>query len=935
MSNFYHRFLDSVRRWPDCIAVEMQRQSGDLERFTYRELGSMSDAVAAWLRASGHERGARCAILAANGPRWVAAYLGTIAAGMIAVPFDTAFNESQVAKLLDDSGASLLFTDARHADTAARALGSRTVRLVLLDDAAIDNRPSSIVDAVRLDDVLAAKRPGFSPVEVAPGDTAAVLYTSGTTSDPKGVMLTHANLAAETDGAKAIVVFGPTDAILGVLPLFHALAQMANLLMPMAGGARVVFLESLNTQELLRALRERDITLFCCVPQFFYLIHDRIRKEAGAHGRLAQSAFRWLLKLSAISRRFGFNLGRIVFHRVHQMLGPRMRYLVSGGSRLDPDIARDFYFMGFELLQGYGLTETTGGAVATPPDDNVIGSIGKPLPGVELKIRDAAAPEDGSGPAVGEIMIRGPLVMKGYYNRPDATAEVLGADGWLHTGDLGHLDARGHVFITGREKEIIVLSSGKNIYPEELEAHYLKSPFIKELCVLGLQSRPGEPISERLHAVVVPNFEELRERKIVNAREVIRFDIETLSQQLPPTKRILSFDLWQNDLPRTTTRKIKRFEVERIVRERQAAGSDESGTAAPLSGDDLQWLAIPEVARALDAVRASLGEKRRQISPHDNLELDLGLDSMERVELLVSVEQALGASIPDEAASHVYTVRELVDAVLQSKSDDRQSNMPSKGGPPFRPGLAERGASYGWSSILATDPTDPDVLAVARSHWLAEHWWFFFGRLVQLFARDMFALKVTGLENLPKSGPYLICPNHQSFLDPVMLVASMPYHVLRNVFYVGTSEIFGAGVLRYLARSLKLIPVDPDSNLIPAMRAGAFGLRRGKILVLYPEGERSIDGVPKTFKKGAAILATHLRVPIVPVAMDGFYEAWPRGKRFQKFSRLKIAFGDPIPPPANLDNPEAEYDRLTSELKSRVMQMWLKLHNSSRSVAAG
>jgi long-chain acyl-CoA synthetase len=188
---------------------------------------------------------------------------------------------------------------------------------------------------------------------------------------------------------------------------------------------------------------------------------------------------------------------------------------------------------------------------------------------------------------------------------------------------------------------------------------------------------------------------------------------------------------------------------------------------------------------------------------------------------------------------------------------------------------------------------------------------------------------------LPKQGPYIICPNHQSFLDAVMLVSSLPYYVVRNVFYVGTSEIFGSGILRALARSLKLIPVDPDANLVPAMRAGAFGLRHGKILVLYPEGERSITGEPKVFKKGAAILATHLRVPIIPVAMDGFFEAWPRGKGFQKFSRVKIEFGDAIYPPQQVDNPEATYDTLNSELKRRVMDMWLRLHNGPRASAAG
>ena len=210
---------------------------------------------------------------------------------------------------------------------------------------------------------------------------------------------------------------------------------------------------------------------------------------------------------------------------------------------------------------------------------------------------------------------------------------------------------------------------------------------------------------------------------------------------------------------------------------------------------------------------------------------------------------------------------------------------------------------------------------------VAERFWFLLTRLLNLFVRDRFGLEVKGIEKLPAGGPYIICPNHQSFIDPLVLVSTLPYDVFRNTFYVGTSEIFGNGILRTIARSFRLIPVDPDANLVPAMRAGAYGLRRGKILVLYPEGERSIDGTPKTFKKGAAILATHLHVPIVPVAMDGFFEAWPRGKKFQKFTPLKITIGDPIFPPAvGIEANEAAYDKLNAELKARVVEMWEELH---------
>jgi len=934
MANFYNRFVQSAERWPGLVAVEMQRQAGPTETHTYAQLRGMAESLATWLASSGLERGSRCAILAANGARWVASYLGIMAAGMVAVPLDTAFNAEQVGKLLANSGASLLFVDAAHLPIAESAIAERPVRLLLLErvqgapagteeqprrnaeergsEQEKDNqRSAALISGLYydLDTVLAAGPAEFTPAKAEPEDTAAILYTSGTTSDPKGVTLTHANLFAESEAVFKYVDIGPSDAILGVLPLFHALAQMANLILPLAAGARVVFLDSLNTTALLRALAERDITLFCCVPQFFYLIHERIRKQVGAHGRLAEAGFRGLLAISATARRFGLNLGKIFFRRVHQTLGPRMRYLITGGSRLDPAIGREFQAMGFQLLQAYGLTETSGGAVATPPADNVIGSVGKPLPGMEVMLRDPKPREDGPSPAVGEILIRGGIVMKGYYQRPDATADVL-REGWLHTGDLGYLDAHGNLFVTGREKEVIVLSSGKNVYPEEIEAHYLKSPYIKEICVVGLQSRPGEPFAERLHAAVVPNFEVLRERKIVNTKEVLRFDIEGLSAKMPSTKRILSYEIWQEELPRTTTRKIKRFEVERRVKQRQATGEAEGeDSSRPLTEDERRWLAEPEVARALRVIQKAVKHTRPQTHPRDNLELDLGLDSMERVELLVALERELGAHLPDQMVSEVYTVRELVDAVRQSEAAGARSQQHAA-----------------WEAILRTDPSDPEVLAVAQGKPIAERWWYLFGRLVNLLARDLFHMQITGAEKLPRSGPFIISPNHQSFLDPPVLMSVLPFRLLKNAFYVGTSEIFGSGLARALGRTLKLVPVDPDANLVPAMRAGAYGLRHGKVLVLYPEGERSIDGTPKTFKKGAAILATHLKVPIYPVALDGFFEAWPRGKGFQRFARIKIAFGDPIYPPEQTDNPEAMYDRITAELKARVMEMWERLH---------
>jgi long-chain acyl-CoA synthetase len=507
MSTFYDRFLQCEARGPNNVALQLQRHD-QIESCTYAELRRMAESIGQWVAEQKFEAGSRLAILADNHPRWVAAYLGVIASGCIVVPLDTALHADQLAKLLKDSGAAALFCDAKHAATAREAVAQSEVGLVLMDPERQSGLP---VEARWLDDLPAifGRGPGdFKPVSSRPEDIASLLYTSGTTADPKGVMLTHANFQGEVDAVFNWVDLGPSDALLGVLPMFHVLAQMANLLLPLVKGSRVVYLETLNTTELLRALREREITAFAVVPQFFNLIHERIFQEVEKRGVITGRIFQTLVTINRGVRKIGINAGAIFFAKVHQTFGGKIRYLVTGGSRFDPAIATDFHDLGIDVLQAYGLTETTAAVFANSPGDNVIGSVGKAMKGVEARIIDPQPQEDG-GPATGEVALRGAPVMKGYWNRPDATAAVL-REGWLHTGDLGYFDAEHNLFLTGRKKEIIVLSNGKNIYPEEVEAHYLKSPYIKELAVIGLEARVSEG-GDRLHAVIVPNFDALRQ----------------------------------------------------------------------------------------------------------------------------------------------------------------------------------------------------------------------------------------------------------------------------------------------------------------------------------------------------------------------------------------------------------------------------------------
>ena len=914
MPTFYDRFVECAGRWPDNVALEIQRPD-HVESCTYAELHRMAESVGRWIAENGFTRGSRLAIVADNHPRWVAAYLGIIAAGCTVVPLDTALHADQLTKLLKDSGSSALFCDARHAQAAREAVASLNVGLVLMDP---DRMAQHSIHERWLGNLPAIFDGGpgkFQPAPSTADDLASLLYTSGTTADPKGVMLTHANFLGEVEAVFNWVDLGPTDALLGVLPMFHVLAQMANLLLPLVKGSRVVYLETLNTTELLRALQERNITAFAVVPQFFYLIHERIFQEVAKRGALTQKLFKSLMGFNRGLRKVGINAGRILFGKVHKTLGQNMRYLVTGGSRFDPEITRDFSALGIDVLQAYGLTETTAAVFANSPSNNVIGSVGKAMMGVEGKVVDLQSQEDG-GPATGEIALRGAVVMKGYWNRPDATDAVL-RDGWFYTGDLGYFDAHGNLFLTGRKKELIVLSNGKNIYPEEVEAHYLKSPYIKELAVVGLEGKPGEG-GDRLHAVIVPNFDALRQKKIVNAKEVIRFDIESFSQQIASTKRIGSYEIWQEDLPRTTTRKIKRFEVEKQVKANQArklTDNSELPDERPLTADETAWLDQPDVQRALKIMREAARSAPPNLRPTHNLELDLGLDSMQRVELLSQLEGQLGGNVEESQLAGIYTVRDLVDAVLQSAASGAT-------GPCTRPAFA------GWKAILAEEPDATDVLSLARPQPVSNAFWYMVSRLTQVIALDRFDLHVRGVEKLPKSGAYILSSNHQSYLDPLALVSVLPPDVFDKVFAVGTSEIFGKGFMLHLARSLRVVVVDPDANLIPAMRAGAFGLRQGRALILYPEGERSIDGTPRIFKKGAAILSIHMQVPIVPVAIEGFFEVWPRSQPFQGFAPVKMIFGDPIYPPPESEASEAAYEKLTAELKARVVAMWEQLRKS-------
>jgi long-chain acyl-CoA synthetase len=369
------------------------------------------------------------------------------------------------------------------------------------------------------------------------------------------------------------------------------------------------------------------------------------------------------------------------------------------------------------------------------------------------------------------------------------------------------------------------------------------------------------------------------------------------------------------DLPRTTTRKLKRHEIERLFRDKQAR-AQEPPEAVDWSEADQIWSADPDVARILAIIRAA-APHGTAVRPESNLELDLGLDSMERVELLSKLELEFGVDVPDEVAQGILTVRQLVDAIDPAAAVG---------------GAAPAAQGDPWARVFAADESDPVLAAILRPKPIFGTLAFVVVRAVNLAARLLIGLRVEGRGHLPAEGTYVICPNHQSYLDAFLLVGTLPYRTFRRLYFVGASEYFETPFMRKLAELMNVVPVDPDANLLRAMQAGAFGLRHNLILTLFPEGERSPDGAPRRFKKGAAITALQTQVPIVPVALHGLFEIWPRGAGLRwgallpwSRTRCTVRFGPPVPPDASPDGASDRYERHTALLKSAVMEMWNEL----------
>jgi long-chain acyl-CoA synthetase len=901
-SDIFAEFEQTASRYPDNIALEMFSDEGDI-RYTYQQTLDLAKHLSQSLRNRGVNKGDRVVFWARLSPKWVIAYLGGLHSGAVVVPLDIEYGAKELSSILAEIECKFIFSVEEKLPLLKQAVGEmKSAPFIVMLDSDQDHDGCSSVNSL-----FQQSQASSPPPEISPEDVATIFFTSGTTGKPKGVIIPHRSLVNSVNGFLQCLRVTAADKALAIIPSHHAFASLANILFPLAKGGGITYLRAPSSAELMKTMEKARITTLPAVPQVFYLLHKKIFDEVQSKPLIARAAFRVLLGFCGwVRRTTGLNPGPAVFSKVHRVFGGHLRLLVSAASYFDPKIIRDFYRLGFTVQQGYALTETFGGGTFTPFDDNVIGSAGKPLPGVGIKLVD----KDESG--VGEIAISGPSLMQGYLNDPEATSEVM-RDGWFYTGDLASQDEAGNIFIRGRRKEMIVLSSGKKVYPEEIEQHYLQIPYIKEMCVVGVAGENDYAGSERLHAVIVPDFDYLKQQRIVNSKQIIREGIEEYSASLPKYKRILTYEIRTEPLPRTTSKKIQRYLVAEQMANGQPSQSESAVSPyAPAEGDDLLQ-ATASSRQVLEVIRQET-PLDRDIHLGMNLELDLGFDSLQRIELLAQIEQLLNIRLGDDVANQTFTVRDLLKTVAQKLNE-------GEGGK----GKSAAPAPVTWKEIIAS--ANKDELAERYIieptvfnrivHFLAL-------KLALLIAKILFRLKVRGLEHLPKEHPFLICPNHQSYMDGALVGAVLPYRVIRDLFTLGFTPFFSGGFKDVIARLVRVVPMDPDTNLGRAMRISAIGLKAKQNLIIFPEGSLSCDGELQVFKKGAAILARELHIPIVPVAIHGSFNAWSKVGSGIRLAPISITFGPPLTPDGRElphEGQDREYARLTQQIRDSISRL--------------
>lgn len=818
---------DICARYPENILFSYNNTD-----MTFAEAYARICSRADFLKKQGFVPGDAVALLAANSPEWCLTFLAITSIGCVALPLDTGLPREKYDSMMTFTGAKAVFLSESFADIPTDV-----------------RRFSVALDAP-------ADAPALADSSLTKKSSAAYLFTSGTTGDPKVVTLTHGNILHIAKVCTDFENYTDKDITLSILPLFHVYALESVFMAPFVTGSRIVLQPSLKGPDILKSLADYPITIFPAAPQMWTLFFDAIAGKIKAQSKFKYRFFMFLLNHATLLRALGLGLLlKKVFSPIHDVLGRSHRFFISGGAPLKKEYFNYYKKMGFRIMEGYGLTETTGPIAIPYYKTAVAGTVGAPIPGNEVKLKNTGA--DG----IGEVWLRGEAVMAGYFRNDAANKAAFDSDGFFNTGDLGRVDKKGAIWLTGRFKNVIVLDSGKNVYPEEVEMYYLSSPAIEEISVFGSVIGGVETVC----AVIVPAV------KNSASFNTVQEQLRLLEKGIPSYKMIRSFALSFVPLPKNSTRKVLGAKVKALW----DSGTLITGGDQPVPRREIA-ASNPREEMALDLIKKLT---KRTVLYIDDTFADLGIDSLSLIDLVVRCEEELNVSVD---VSKILSVNDLY-AVLSTQS--------LQGGPRVE-------------DRIFTGPVTAKFHRFFNPFHHLSLWSLRF--LSVLFWR----VRVVNRKAL-NAPNCIIAANHESYLDIVWISSVLPFRRRKEFYSIGKKRL---SFLKYLIPMLPVIFVE-ERNTLPSLKASADILRSGKTLVIFPEGTRTRSGELGEFKTGAAYLARNLNKLIVPVTVTGAYEIYPGNHKLPRiFTKVsgRVIVGDPIDPSnfASVEELNAELRRI-------------------------
>lgn len=773
-------------------------------------------------------------ILMENRPEWIYTYFALWDRKAVPIALDSTSNGKEILYILEDSGPKFIICSdetEKNVKEAVLLYDKGQVTVINVDSHLIDENKMEII------------KKGDFELENPEGDSiATMLYTSGTTGFPKGVMLTFNNLSSELEGLEKKNLLEPSDQILALLPFHHVLPLTATVLIILKYQASIVFVKKIASKEILEALDKNNVTALVGVPRVFKLFYDGIKQQIDSKF-ITRTIYKLMTKIKS------FKIRRKVFVKVHEKFGGELTFIVSGGAKLDPEIGEFYETLGIYVQEGYGLTETSPVIAVNTRKERKIGTVGKKLDNIEAKIVDE------------ELWVKGPIVMKGYYNKPEKTAEVITEDGWFKTGDLASIDDEGYITIRGRRNSMIVLSNGKNIDPEKLENKVIEKSkkLIKELGVFGH--------NDKLVAIIVPDLLECRKQGITNIKAYIKNIVEDYNLTVHNYEKILDYKLYEEELPKTRVGKLRRFMLPELYLKTNV---QKKKVEEP---DNEVYRLLKDYIKKLKGIEAQ---------PEENLELEIGMDSLDIVEFFAYVENSFGIQLDEEKFSEISNLKSLSEYINEKATKIESGEVD-------------------WKKIIEAAPPVEE-----KNRWATRVLRPLFDLTIKLY----FRLKRVDRDKLSDK-PQIFVSNHQSFIDSLVLGSLLPAGILYNTIFLAIDWYFKKGILKLLVSHGNVVLIDINKNIKKSVEEIAGNVKAGKNVLIFPEGARTKDGKVAEFKKVFAIIAKELNVDVQCLGIKGAFEAYSRYMKFPKPKKIEVAVLEKF-------KPEGTYDEIVEKARNII-----------------